>query len=64
MDLRTGKIYETRAAALAAGVPSSDVVEVLSPIEERLRKGLPVVRFTKGSFKSFIRNADGELVKL
>lgn len=28
MDLRTGKTYDTKEAALADGVPESDVVEV------------------------------------
>jgi hypothetical protein len=29
MDLRTGRTYESREAALAAGVPASDIVEVV-----------------------------------
>lgn len=29
MDLRTGRTYESKEAALAAGVPESDVAEVL-----------------------------------
>lgn len=28
MDLRTGRTYETKEAALAAGVPESDIAEV------------------------------------
>lgn len=28
MDLRTGQIYETKDAALAAGVPEADVMEL------------------------------------
>jgi hypothetical protein len=28
MDIRTGETYETREAALAAGVPESDIAEV------------------------------------
>lgn len=28
MDIRTGRIYETKEAALAAGVPESDIAEI------------------------------------
>ena len=58
MDLRTGKTYETKAAAIADGVPESDIVMV----ERRLRDGLPIVKFSKGSFKSLRRNKAGDLV--
>mgnify|MGYP001596412362 CR=1 FL=1 len=60
MDLRTGKTYESRDAALADGVPESDIAHV----ENRLRDGKPIVKFTKGSFKSFVRAGDGELVRV
>jgi hypothetical protein len=59
MDLRTGKTYETHESAVAAGVPESDIAHV----EKRLRDGRPIVKFTKGSFKSF-RREDGELVRV
>lgn len=47
MDLRTGKTYETREAALAAGVPESDIAHVmirarLEPFVEVSNKKYPV----------------------
>lgn len=60
MDIRTGKTYESQEAALADGVPRSDIAHV----EQRLRDGKPVVTFSKGSFKSFIRDEDGQLVRV
>ena len=65
MDLRTGKTYDSPEAARADGVPQSDIAYVrdgLSKIEQRLRAGKPVVTFDRGSFKSKIRNEQGELV--
>lgn len=59
MDLRTGKTYESYEAARAAGVPDVDIAIV----ERRLRDGMPVVKFSKGSFKTFVRNDAGELVR-
>jgi hypothetical protein len=59
MDLRTGKTYETEEQAIAAGVPQSDIAHV----EQRLRDGKPVVKFSKGSFKSYRRAEDGNLVR-
>lgn len=59
MDLRTGKTYETEQAALAAGVPKSDIALV----ERRLRDGKPIVKFSRGSFKSLVRDDDGKLVR-
>lgn len=53
MDIRTGKTYETFEKALEAGVPESDVAQIL---ERRLSNGEPIVKFSKGSFKSFVRN--------
>jgi hypothetical protein len=61
MDIRTGKTYETLAAILAAGVPESDIAQIL---ERRLTNGEPIAKFTKGSFKSYRRNEDGELVRV
>lgn len=52
MDLRTGKMYETVEAARAAGVPESDIVHVVWPkaITE-MRQVIPLIKFSKGSFK-------------
>lgn len=61
MDIRTGQTYETLEAALAAGVPESDVAHVT--VDQRLRDGRPIVKFSKGSFKSYRRNETGELVR-
>ncbi len=37
MDLRSGRIYETRDEALAAGVPASDLMEVERTADGRYR---------------------------
>lgn len=47
MDIRTGKTYESKEAALADGVPVSDFAE----IQERGTQKPPKVTFSKGSFK-------------
>jgi hypothetical protein len=60
MDIRTGKTYPTREAAIADGVPKSDIALV----ERRLRDGLMVIRFTKNSFKSFVRTTAKELLRV
>jgi len=51
MDIRTGQTFESHEAAVAAGVPASDIAHV----EKRLRDGKLIVKFSKGSFKSFRR---------
>ena len=66
MDMRTGKTYDSLEAAIADGVPRSDVAQLecpISHIEKRLREGKPVVKFSGGSFKAF-RRRDGELVRV
>ena len=65
MDMRTGKMYDSEESARAAGVPASDLARLecgLSQVEQRLRDGKPVVTFSKGSFKSVVRNEAGDLV--
>jgi hypothetical protein len=59
MDLRTGKTYETREQAIADGVPTSDIAHV----DRRLADGKLIVKFSKGSFKSYRRD-DGQLVRV
>lgn len=60
MDLRTGKTYDSFDAAVAAGVPEADIALI-----ERLREGIPVVKFSKGSFKSYLRDPEsGDLVQV
>lgn len=61
MNIATGKTYETKLAALADGVPESDIAHIL---DRRLSNGEPIVKFSKGSFKSYRRNEDGELVRV
>jgi hypothetical protein len=43
MDLRTGRTYETREAAIAAGVPEADIVE-LTRTGPRFQRLGPTVR--------------------
>jgi hypothetical protein len=46
MDLRTGRSYASRDAALKAGVPASDIAEIV-----RRDADEPEVRFATGPFK-------------
>lgn len=61
MDLRTGQTYETREAAVAAGVPDSDIAEII-----RRDDHVPEVRFASGPFKDRIykRTPGGQLVRV
>lgn len=65
MDLGTGRTYETRDAAIAAGVSPSDVVDVREmrkPIE-----GKPLIQLsTSGPFKHrrYVENGLGQLVRV
>ena len=66
MDMKTGKIYASIDDAWKDGVPVSDLAELQCPIdhiEQRLREGKPVVKFSGGSFKSFRRDESGQLVR-
>jgi len=62
MDIRTGKTYDTLRQAFDDGVPESDIAHVT--LNQRLRNGQPIVKFSKGSFKSFKRDESGELVRV
>lgn len=69
MDLRTGRMYATKEEALAAGVPESDIAEVLmtegqQSIHETLTN-LPLVQFSKGPFKDRVyeKMPNGQLVR-
>ena len=55
MDLRTGKTYESPEAAKAAGVPESDLVEVV-----HLADGRIAARAVKPSAKALFRKAPGQ----
>ncbi len=61
MDIRTGKTYETREAALRADVPASDIAEIV-----RADSSIPEVRFATGPFKDRVykRMPNGQLVRL
>jgi len=61
MDLRTGETYETKDAALAAGVPESDIAEIV-----RGNSSVPEVRFASGPFKgrTYKRMPNGQLVRI
>lgn len=61
MDIRTGKTYDTREAAIADGVPASDLAEVV-----RHDAGVPEVRFSSGPFKgrAYKRMPSGQLVRV
>lgn len=63
MDLRTGKMYETKEAARAAGVPESDLAEVFDDPHDR---SVPEVRFASGPFKNRVyrRDAKGQLIRI
>lgn len=63
MDLRTGRTYDTRDAALAAGVPESDIAQLTG---ETQPDGAPVVQVTSGPFKGRVyqRNDIGQLVRV
>jgi hypothetical protein len=70
MDMRTGRMYATKEDALAAGVPESDIAEVLlsegqSSILAKLRE-CPEVRFSSGPFKGrlYKRTESGNLVRV
>jgi hypothetical protein len=62
MNIATGKTYNTREAALADGVPDSDIAEVI-----RHDDNIPEVRFSSGPFKGRVykRNPQtGQLVRV
>ena len=62
MDIRTGKMYETRDDALKAGVPNSDIAEIV-----RNNSNIPEVCFNSGPFKNRIykRNPEnGQLIRV
>lgn len=62
MDIRTGETYETREAALKAGVPASDIAEIT-----RGDGTIPEVRFVSGPFKNRVYKRvpeTGQLVRV
>lgn len=61
MDLRTGQTYATREDALEAGVPASDIAEIVRRDED-----IPEVRFMSGPFKDRVykRAPSGNLVRV
>lgn len=62
MDLRTGQTYGTRDEALKAGVPPSDIAEIV-----RGDDAIPEVRFASGPFKDRVYKRvpeTGQLVRV
>lgn len=61
MDLRTGQTYETKDDALKAGVPESDIAEIV-----RGDSAIPEVQFSSGPFKNRVykRTPQGQLVRV
>ena len=61
MDLRTGETYATKEEALAAGVPQSDIAEIV-----RADGSIPEVRFASGPFKNRVykRGPSGQLIRV
>lgn len=61
MDIRTGETYETKDDALKAGVPASDIAEIV-----RADGDIPEVRFASGPFKHRVykRTPQGQLVRV
>ena len=62
MDMRTGETYDTRETAVAAGVPDSDIAEIV-----RGDSSIPEVRFASGPFKNRVykRNpSTGQLIRV
>lgn len=66
MDMRTGKTYDTKDAAVAAGVPESDIAEIVGDPADRHPHAGEIVRFTSGPFKNrtYRRSASGQLVRV
>jgi hypothetical protein len=61
MDMRTGMTYETKDEALKAGVPESDIAEIV-----KADQAIPEVRFSSGPFKNRVykRVPSGQLVRV
>lgn len=62
MDLRTGETYRTKEDALAAGVPESDLAEIV-----RGDASIPEVRFASGPFKGRVYKRHprtGQLIRM
>jgi hypothetical protein len=66
MDMRTGRTYETKEAALAAGVPGSDIAEIIGDPADGHAGAGEIVRFSSGPFKNRVyqRAANGQLVRV
>lgn len=59
MDIRTGQTYSTKADALEAGVPESDITEIINDAD------IPEVRFSSGPFKGRVyKRSPSNLVRV
>lgn len=65
MDMKTGRTFETREAALAAGVSEADLA-LLTGIEPEKPETWALVKFSSGPFKdrTYRRTPSGQLVRL
>lgn len=65
MDIRTGRTYDTKEAALAARVPESDIAEIVGHPDAHPQTG-EIVRFSSGPFKdrAYRRRSDGSLQRV
>jgi hypothetical protein len=66
MDLRTGKTYASKEAALAAGVPESDLAEIVGDPADPHPQAGEIVRFASGPFKNrtYRRMPNGQLQRV
>jgi len=66
MDLRTGVMYPTKADALSAGVPESDIAEIVGDPLDIHRDAGKIVRFSAGPFKdrTYRRTNNGQIVRV
>lgn len=66
MDIRTGRTYDTKEAAIADGVPESDIAEIVGDPSNRRDAAGAIVRFTSGPFKdrTYRRSDSGQLVRV
>lgn len=68
MNISTGKTYNTREEALAAGVPESDIAELIGNTTEvtEYKDPIPIVRSKSGPFmkRVYRRTLSGQLIRI
>ncbi len=65
MDMRTGQTFETEEAAIAAGVPKSDLALIAS-VDPKRPETWELVKFSSGPFKdrTYRRMPNGQLQRV